>query len=324
MPLRATSQVQSLGPRYDCLSLQPRPAPKPYAAHHHCLRTLARMAIEDLSRPRMVALAATPVTNGQHSVHSPSASMSSRGASGTVARNAIRTIHKNTNYWRIVAPTTCTSAPRRNYSSCGKKGATSSPYGNANGCKLNNERGCGQLGIVQPLEPWDAFCGGQTDAVKLYYSADESQDELMKYYDFMFLKPFVSKKTRNPACHPEIISQSGHTDISCYLGFAKCMLPPECFTQIFLSDKTVTFPLCVTCVEEEMEKPMLEWSHYCAHTDQQRQIISTWCKPEMQKVVEKGYEIRCIHELWHFETSKERVFKNYVDTRSRRKEEASG
>ena len=157
-PLRATSQVQSLGPRYDCLSLQPRPAPKPYAAQHHCLRTLARMAIEDLSRPRMVALAATPVTNGQHSVHSPTPSMSSKGASGTVARNAIRTVHKNTNYWRIVAPTTCTSAPRRNYSSCGKKGATSSPYENANGRKLKNERGCGQLGLVQPLEPWDAFC----------------------------------------------------------------------------------------------------------------------------------------------------------------------
>ena len=98
-----------------------------------------------------------------------------------------------------------------------------------------------------------------------------------EYYDFMSLKPFVNKNSRNPACHPEIISQSGHTDIS-------CMLPRE-------QNRTVTFPLCATCVEEEMEKPILKWSHYCAHMDQQHQIINTWCAPEMEKAVEKGHEI---------------------------------
>ena len=40
----------------------------------------------------------------------------------------------------------------------------------------------------EPLNPWDAFFGGRTEAVRLYVKNEE-----MRYYDFTSLYPFVNK-----------------------------------------------------------------------------------------------------------------------------------
>jgi len=115
------------------------------------------------------------------------------------------------------------------------------------------------LDIVEPMNPCDAFCGGRTNAVKLYHQADEENGEEIKYYDYTSLYPVG---------HPEIISQPGHADISRF--FAKCtVLPPYGLYHPVLplrqNDK-FTFPLCRTCVEEEMIKPVLDQSFICSHT----------------------------------------------------------
>lgn len=39
------------------------------------------------------------------------------------------------------------------------------------------------LDIVPPLNPWDAFFGGRTGAALLYYKADETQGEEIRYVD---------------------------------------------------------------------------------------------------------------------------------------------
>lgn len=59
---------------------------------------------------------------------------------------------------------------------------------------------------------------------------------------------------------------------------------------------------------------MLERSPVCHHTDQERQITGTWCTPELQKAVEKGYKILHIHEVWHFPETTDGPFRDYVDT----------
>ena len=159
-----------------------------------------------------------------------------------------------------------------------------------------------QLNIVEPMNPRDAFCGGRTNAVKLYHQAEADED--IDYNDYTSLYPYVNKNGEYPLGHPEIIFQPGHTDISRYFGIAQCtVLPPyELYHPVLplrQNDK-LTFPLCQSCVEEEMQKPMLERSHVCHHTVQERQIHGTWCTPELNKAVEKGFKILHIHEVWHF------------------------
>ena len=46
--------------------------------------------------------------------------------------------------------------------------------------------------------------------------------------------------------------------------------------------------------------------------------------PDLEKAVEKGYWIVRIHEVWHFPKTKVGLFKDYVDTWLKIKEEASG
>ena len=64
----------------------------------------------------------------------------------------------------------------------------------------------------------------------------------------------------------------------------------------------------------------------CGHTLEQRMLKGTWCTPELQKVVEKGYEILKIHEVWHFpeENRREGLFAGYVNTWLKLKQESAG
>ena len=77
--------------------------------------------------------------------------------------------------------------------------------------QLKNEREdvsafVNSLDFIDPLEPRDAFCGGRTNAVKLYHLADVDSDEQIKYYDFTSLYSWVNKNGKYPADHPEIIT----------------------------------------------------------------------------------------------------------------------
>ena len=183
-----------------------------------------------------------------------------------------------------------------------------------------------KLNIVSPLNPFDAFCGGRT-AIKLYHEAED--DEEIDCYDFTSLYPYVNKNKLYPIGHPQIIFEP-EGNIFQYFGFAKCtVLPPyELYHPVLplrQNDK-LTFPLCRSCVETEMEKPMLERSYVCNHNDEQRQITGTWCTPELQEAVKRGYKILHIHEVWNFpeDQQKEGLFADYVNTWLKIKEEASG
>ena len=81
--------------------------------------------------------------------------------------------------------------------------------------------------------------------------------------------------------------------------------------------------LCL-CVTKEMSKPFLERTPVCTHTDWERQLVGTWCTPELLKAIEKGYTAICVHEVWHFLTTRRGLFKDYVNTWLKIKEEASG
>ena len=73
-----------------------------------------------------------------------------------------------------------------------------------------------------------------------------------------------------------------------------------------------------------MDKPLLDRSYHCHHSDEQRALTSTWCSPELVKAVELGYQVQYIYEAWHFEETCEGLFADYVNTWLKIKQEASG
>lgn len=183
------------------------------------------------------------------------------------------------------------------------------------------------LDLTEPLEPRDAFYGGRTTPVKLYHRVDETKGEKIDY-DFTSLYPFVNKNSKYLVGHPHIIAQPGHTDLTQYFGLAKCkVLPPYGLFHPVLPWRhrgKLLFPLCAACATSEMTESLLDRCWDCPHTDDQRCLIGTWCTPELVKATEMGYQIVYLYEVWHFPDSMEGLFKVYVDTWLKLKEEASG
>ena len=69
---------------------------------------------------------------------------------------------------------------------------------------------------------------------------------------------------------------------------------------------------------------MLDRSAICFHSEEERIITGTWCTPEIEKAVEKGYVLKKVHEVWHFAERKSGLFANYVNTWLKIKQESAG
>lgn len=153
-----------------------------------------------------------------------------------------------------------------------------------------------KLDLQERLDPRDSFFGGRTNAVKLHYTAKE--DEKIQYYDFTSLYPWTNKYCRYPVGHPTIITND-FQDISNYFGLAKIkVLPPRKLYHPVLpyrSKGKLKFPLCRTCADAENQ-------HACTCSVEERVITRTWCTPEIQMAVKKGYILK-IYEVYHFEQS---------------------
>ena len=182
--------------------------------------------------------------------------------------------------------------------------------------------------LVKPLEPRDAFFWGRTGTVALHAVAGEGEE--IRYVDITSLYPWVNKNCQYPIGHPTINTQPVDQRIYSYFGLALVeILPPTGLYHPVLPvrcNQKLTFPLCRSCVEEEQEKPLLQRTHYCTHSDAERMLRGTWCTPELIKAIEKGYTLIKIHEVWNFppQQRKTGLFADYVNTWLKIKQEASG
>ena len=181
----------------------------------------------------------------------------------------------------------------------------------------------------EPLNPRDAFYGGRTGACKLYQKAGENQK--IKYQDYVSLYPSVLFKYDYPIGRPEIITQPDDQDISSYFGIAKVtvkapksllhpVLPIRCNNKLL-------FSLCYSCAEHNTRDINEDEDHVitqCKHSDADREWIGTYATCELEKAVEKGYVIKRIHQVWHFGSRSNDLFKGYVSSFLRYKQEASG
>ena len=101
---------------------------------------------------------------------------------------------------------------------------------------------------------------------------------------------------------PLIYTNPRDQDISHYFEVAKVdILPPERLLHPILPYRAggkLTFSLCAACVKEEQDKPWLERTNICSHTDKERTLRGIWATIEIQKAVELGYRLLKIHDVF--------------------------
>ena len=77
--------------------------------------------------------------------------------------------------------------------------------------------------------------------------------------------------------------------------------PNDCSTRFYQSEKEENKrSRCAVAVSKKSSKSRGWKEVTCGLNAQERALCGTWCTPELQKAVEKGYQILKIHEVWHF------------------------
>ena len=148
---------------------------------------------------------------------------------------------------------------------------------------------------------------------------------------FFSLYPYVNKYSRYPIGHPEIITRDflPLDKFHEYFGIAKVkILPPRGLYHPVLpyrSSGKLKFPLCRTCADKETQT-------CCQCSEDERAITGTYCTPEINKAIEKGYKLQKVYEVYHFpesthydkKTGDGGLFVDYINTFLKIKQEASG
>ena len=101
--------------------------------------------------------------------------------------------------------------------------------------------------------------------------------------------------TTLPHCtrgHPTFIYQPPNPcDITPYFGITKCtvLLTSDLFHPVlpYRCGNKLVFPLCHTCAEENIDRPLLDKTWICDHTSE-RQLTGTWCTPVSRKLWTKS------------------------------------
>lgn len=176
-----------------------------------------------------------------------------------------------------------------------------------------------ELDFQDPLNPRDSLYGGRTNAIRLFCTEGD-----MRYVDVCSLYPYVLKYRPFPVGHPEVLSDN-FGDLRAYFGLIKCrVLPPRGLYHPVLpyrSGGKLLFPLCRTCAEQRQS---LEPEYQCLHSESERCLTGTWVSTELHKAMDMGYRIERIYEIWHFPQTSDTLFKAYIDTFLKIKQEASG
>lgn len=81
------------------------------------------------------------------------------------------------------------------------------------------------------------------------------------------------------------------------------------------SKKRLVFALCKKCADDRL--------YTCRHNNEERAFIGTWVTEEVKEAVKQGYKIIKMG-VWHFEKKSDQIFKKYIITSLKGKQECSG
>lgn len=171
-----------------------------------------------------------------------------------------------------------------------------------------------------PLNPRDAFFGGRTNASILYKKC--APGERIDYDDVCSMYPSANASKDYPIGMPEIFLNPPVQDLyqKKYFGVVKCMVtPPRKLFHPVLPVRLLGklfFPLCRSCVQSKATK--------CIHNGIGREFMGTWATPELYRAMDAGYEVTKVREVHHFPNRKNGLFKDYVYTFLKGKQDASG
>ena len=202
------------------------------------------------------------------------------------------------------------------------------------------------LKIQDPINLRDGYFGGRTNGIVLYKKFGTG--EKGRYVDFTSLYPYILKYKRFPVGHPVRVTnnfeslmltpcEGGCFYFPCdklhwelpYFGVMKVtVLPPTDLLHPVLPIKCngkLKFPLCYKCACNESQV-------MCQCLDSERMFTHTYCTPELEVALNKGYIIVQIHEVLHWpetemynpQTKQGGLFTEYINTFLRLKQEASG
>ena len=177
----------------------------------------------------------------------------------------------------------------------------------------------------KPLNPRDAFFGGRTNAIQLFYEAKDN--EHIGYVDFTSLYPWVCKYGLFPLGHPDVYYGDSIPSKVTGLVRVKILPPRDLFHPVLpvRINKKLMFPLCKTCAEQCVQTP-------CTHTDEERAITGTWVTLEVEKAVEMNYIILESYVAWHFPkttqynstTQQGGLWASYINLWLQQKQQADG
>jgi hypothetical protein len=163
------------------------------------------------------------------------------------------------------------------------------------------------------LNPRNAFFGGRTEPIKMYYKCQEG--ETIRYYDYTSLYPSIQfgrihgitaetydelQEIRYPVGHPEIITHD-FLPLDQYFGFVKCEIKPA----------KLYIPLIPTRGKGKLIFDCEPKS-------------GTWTTIEVCKAIELGYVVEKIFCVWHFPTTSDTLFRDYVKTFLKIKQQSAG
>ncbi|XP_048879705.1 uncharacterized protein LOC125748000 isoform X1 [Brienomyrus brachyistius] len=172
----------------------------------------------------------------------------------------------------------------------------------------------------EPLRPQEALFGGRTSAIRLRY--DVTGQERVRHVDFTSLYPYTLAKCEFPVGHPEII-HSNFKPLNEYFGLIKATVntPRELFFPVLpsrLPNGKLVFTLCRTCAIENRQEGA------CGHSDTERALTGVWVSAELNLALDRGYSVVKVHEVWHFPQTSGELFRDYIKTFLKVKQQASG
>mmetsp|Transcript_12651 Transcript_12651/g.16301 ORF Transcript_12651/g.16301 Transcript_12651/m.16301 type:complete len:1243 (-) Transcript_12651:1394-5122(-) len=148
---------------------------------------------------------------------------------------------------------------------------------------------------MAPLLPRDAYFGGRTNAVKLYYACEAN--ERIHYIDATSMYPSVMSDENNfyPVGPPTVLKKDRDVflPIDELMGLQKCrVVPPANLYHPLLPSRKDSGKILFS------NEPM----------------VGTWTSVELQKAVRLGYHITDIYEQHHFPRSSNDLFRDYITT----------
>ena len=130
--------------------------------------------------------------------------------------------------------------------------------------------------------------------------------------------------------HPVVLTRGPNQDFQPldsvhrrYRGFIQCTVAPPSKLLIPLlpyrsPDKKLLFPLCRSCADEGVHRS-------CTHSGKERHLHGVWTTVELTKAVDAlGYRIVQVDEVYHWDSWSGDLFRGYMNTFFKVKEEASG